>query len=69
MKMKRYRIESSFILILPDPGGANVVMEELRRKFRSFLGPDMNANLTCKILKREKSLSSNTRESKGGRDK
>lgn len=56
MKIKRFRLETSFVLPFTDVRQANGLLEEIRRRVRIVVGPDIKVNSYCKHVKRARGL-------------
>lgn len=66
MKMRKYRFELDFVLIMPDVRYVKNIEIEAKKKLRSLLGPDTQVHSNIRVMSRPKF---NTKKRNGGGEK
>lgn len=54
MKIRKFRLETSFTLPFMDMRQANGLLEEIRKRIKGVVGPDIKVNVSCRRMHRVK---------------
>ena len=52
MKIRKFRLETSFMLPFTDVRQASGLLEEIRKRIRAVVGPDIKVNTSCRRVHR-----------------
>ena len=62
MKIRKFRLETSFVLPLSDVRQANGLLDEIRRRIKQVVGPDIKLNVACRRMHRARGAKEEAKE-------